>query len=86
MSKIDDGGPAFPCPEALEGQWFGMSLRDWLAGHAMQALIAMSNEDFNSTYSMTRTDLPCDVFTDIGEIAYLHADATIAARQKGGGE
>ena len=38
---IDDGGPAFPCPEIdFVEPWFGMSLRDYFAGQALPAVIA----------------------------------------------
>ena len=33
MSKVDDGGPAFPCGVPMLN---GMSLRVWLAAHAPQ--------------------------------------------------
>ncbi len=40
--SIDNGGPAFPCvlhPESREGQGLsGMTLRDYFAAKAMQAL------------------------------------------------
>lgn len=40
MSEIKDGGAAFPVPsDGSFGTWAGMSLRDWLAGQAMAALI-----------------------------------------------
>ena len=38
MSKINDGGPAFPMPASTDGNGnvtfaeYGMSLRDWFAG------------------------------------------------------
>jgi hypothetical protein len=37
MSKINDGGPAFPIPD--EG-WPGMTLRDWFAGQALAGISA----------------------------------------------
>lgn len=44
----DDGGPAFPVPHSVDGNWqpsplpefTGMSLRDWFAGHALAGLTA----------------------------------------------
>jgi hypothetical protein len=36
MSKINDGGPAFPMhPNSWE---YGMTLRDWFAGQALEGL------------------------------------------------
>jgi hypothetical protein len=46
MSKIDDGGPAFPGAWHPDMGWsphqtpFGMSLRDWFAGMALSGLIS----------------------------------------------
>lgn len=37
MTK-DTGGPAFPCPDEFKPE-FGMTLRDYFAARAMQALI-----------------------------------------------
>ena len=35
MTKVDDGGSAFPIPEDETNlRLYGMSLRDWFAGHA----------------------------------------------------
>ena len=47
MSEIDTGGPAFPhSSEDPDGQirthWFGMTLRDYFAAKAMQAVIGNS--------------------------------------------
>ncbi len=42
MTKIDDGGPAFPAgyhPEGNSADQFGMTLRDWFAGQAMAAMV-----------------------------------------------
>jgi len=40
MSDIDDGGPAFPRSGDNFGRTReGMSLRDWFAGQAMQAMV-----------------------------------------------
>lgn len=40
MSKIDDGGPAFPCDSREAREFAGMALRDYFAGLAMQAIVA----------------------------------------------
>lgn len=40
MSKINDGGPAFPSDRFGET---GMRLRDWFAGQALAGLIACPN-------------------------------------------
>ena len=47
MSKIDEGGAAFPFaatdPSNVERQTNGMTLRDWFAGQALAGIIASSN-------------------------------------------
>ena len=37
---INDGGPAFPLKEPLTSDCLGMSLRDYFAAKAMQAMIS----------------------------------------------
>lgn len=39
MSARDDGGPAFPLVTGIESLYDGMSLRDYFAAKAMQALV-----------------------------------------------
>ena len=36
MTKIDDGGPAFPVVDLSKTRYSGMSLRAWFAGEAMK--------------------------------------------------
>lgn len=74
MSDIDDGGPAFPCPETEKYHpQFGMSLRDWFAGMALPACTHVC------------TPLECETGESMhGMIArrsYELADAMIAARK-----
>ena len=71
MSKIDDGGPAFPRPGVYDATWrhvsggqSGMSLRDWIAVQA--------RPDF-----MKITSNP----TELARLCYEHADAMIARRK-----
>lgn len=50
MSKRDDGGPAYPTARfdnALRDEpvgFYGMSLRDWFAGQALQGFLADSSQ------------------------------------------
>ena len=67
-SKIDDGGPAFPVGDVKTHGTFGMSLRDWFAGMAMQGLVA-SNDDGAG-----------DRIDDVPRYAYSIADAMLKAR------
>lgn len=73
MSKIDDGGFAFPIP-ATEHNYaeFGMTIRDWFAGKALAGLLACQDTVGTNV--------------DIARSVYALADAMIAERRKGGGE
>ena len=73
MSKIDDGGPAFPwhsdgCVPDIEPS-LGMSLRDWFAGQALAGIYANS----------AGTDLGKGA---LAEEMYSIADAMLAARKE----
>lgn len=79
MSKIDDGGPAFPTPvctdtsvdSLLYSEWEGMTLRDYFAAKAMQGMLAADAPEY--TYHNNRPSLV--------ENAYMVADAMLAARK-----
>ena len=84
MTKISDGGPAFPHlsadPEKVNqlGQSIlhpepGMSLRDWFAGRAMQGM--QGNPEFDRNTS-----------SQIAQQACVMADAMLAARNEGESE
>lgn len=71
----DDGGPAFPLPQATSDEREvsvrqyaepGMSLRDWFAG---QALTGLSSKNGSVSETTAR-------------IAYRYADAMLAERNK----
>lgn len=75
MSEIKDGGPAFPIP-LQEGQSYqghapcdGMTLRDYFAAKAMQAIIAANNFDGP------------DYADGIAVDSYEMADAMLRARE-----
>lgn len=74
MSNIDDGGPAFPSPDSVYangergyGAW-GMTLRDWLAGKALQGMLA------NPAYNSASNEV-------LSSHAYDLADRMIAVRK-----
>jgi hypothetical protein len=83
MSKIEDGGPAFPCVnEQLHSGHAasGMSLRDWFAG---QALVGLCSQDERlATVAQKSGQSPERI---IAFAAYEVADAMLAARKTGGG-
>jgi hypothetical protein len=78
MSKINDGGPAFPFGQISEitGQpingYFdpGMTLRDWFATYATDADIAAIQNPPHGAQNITRW-----------AARYLHADAMLRARE-----
>ena len=76
MSKINDGGPAFPnVPDGAGGKFYdwdrGMTLRDWFAGQALIGLI----QGYATAYG-SPTSAPDEVVNE----AFSYADAMIAAR------
>ena len=78
MSKINDGGPAFPSEqhETQDGTWNqtferGMTLRDYFAGQALAGL--MASEADGGVYLADHAALR----------AYEFADAMLKARESG---
>lgn len=70
----DNSGPAFPHPGGasdytVQVSHMGMSLREWFAGRAMQALVANNVR-------------PRDSYETMAKGAYAMADAMIAERGK----
>lgn len=86
MSKINDGGPAFPShsgdPEMIDPRnrisCGGMTLRDWFAGQALAAMASTPKETTEAANAagMSRTDF-------VTECAYQLADAMLKAREGG---
>jgi hypothetical protein len=69
MSKINDGGSAFP--NRRHGvQSPGLTLRDWFATHATDADIAAIQNPPHGAQNITRY-----------EARYIHADAMLKARE-----
>lgn len=98
MSKndqIDDGGPAFPNGECsgcgtdhapVKHLFMGMSLRDWFAGQAMQAIIAKTpfvDMTAPSRESAQQHDKTVERLVATTQGAYLYADAMLSARKSG---
>lgn len=77
MSKIENGGPAFPGPDQMETQvdiHEGMTLLDWFAGLAMQGMLAYPGDERRGSYHSNST--PDLIAVD----AYGLADAMLRAR------
>ena len=69
MTTPKDGGPAFPTALMSNGPHeYGMSLRDWFAGMALQGLLAAPSTSGNAE--------------QFAGVAYCHADAMLAEREK----
>ena len=76
MEKKNDGGPAFPVPHSIDGNWVkepvpefcGMSLRDHFAGLAMQSLVG-NGASLGSDEGLAKR-------------AYSVADAMLKAREQ----
>jgi hypothetical protein len=84
--------PAFPQnPVGCEndGSWEtqpfpGMSLRDWFAGQALVGFLANAEICRNASEEADRLSVP--IVRVYASDAYIHADAMLAERAKGGTE
>jgi hypothetical protein len=70
-----EGGPAFPA-KTSDVNFKGMSLRDWFAGQALNAIVAAYVRDFDGTPNVKGATAT----------AFDFADAMIAARKTGGSD
>jgi len=81
MSKINDGGAAFPHEpkkwssdgffvKDIESSGSGMTLRDYFAAAALTGIRANDSVEWNE-------------YSGIAKCAYLQADAMLAARKEG---
>lgn len=78
MAK-DDGGPAFPLPDTEKYYGSrGMTLRDYFAAAAMQALFAVELKNV-TVHGETVTAMTPSLRA---ELAYAEADAMLAERAK----
>ena len=81
MSKINDGGAAFPLPKQVFGENIhleyadkGMTLRDYFAAAALQGIIT------KGTYTSVAM-MSCGKSFDYERLAYMVADRMIEARK-----
>ena len=73
MSKINDGGPAFSCPEDESNmRKKGMSLRDYFAAKAMQAWFSDQEASFSDPKMQERA----------AKYSYMIADQMLKERLK----
>ena len=79
-APINNGGSAFPLPASTMPngghQWheYGMTLRDWFAGQALQGYLAGRNNNLSENPSNFTAQKAC-------RDCYAYADAMIAARE-----
>lgn len=76
MSKIDTGGPAFPCDltaydSEVQQEMGGMTLRDYFAAKAMQSFTVDVGWKSDQKW-----------FEEVAEGAYRQADAMLKERNK----
>lgn len=86
MSKINDGGPAYPLHLGVLPDWqgqVGMSLRDAAALAAFPAIIAATSA---GQHHPRKCEGETELIFAIARDAYLAADAFIVARAKGGAD
>ena len=79
MSKIEDGGPAFPREDYQSDQapgQSGMSLRDWFAGQIFASIMG-SAEGLGTIEKHHREQL----LLEAAKMCYESADAMIAIRK-----
>lgn len=81
MSKVNDGGPAFPVVVPTDFQFAedGMTLRDWFAGQALTGLLAHQQEDGSGFLHELGPGAAAHQ-------AYRFADAMLRARQSQEGD
>lgn len=78
--------PAFPvylkggCFAFAAGEYPGMTLRDWFAGQALQGLL--NRQHLSVPVCPRCKTVADDPGEHYSEIAYLYADAMLAAREK----
>lgn len=78
MSNINTGGPAFPVPDLHNN---GMTLRDYFAAKAMQALLTKQGPYGDDVGKQYRDDV--QHVDELAGYAYIQADAMLKARKGG---
>lgn len=69
---MNDGGQAFPHGNPTDGGDIGMTLRDWLAGQALNGMNA--NPDLMDYITAGKLD---NLARDLAKVAYIQADAML---------
>ena len=90
MSKLYNGGPAFPagriCIDGVEQDANGMSLRAWLAGQALAGILATyANPDSGGacwSLETLKDELPTKERKMVAANCVAYADAMLAELEK----
>jgi hypothetical protein len=81
ITKINDGGPAFPCPDDYNQDGdpvygpknlHGMTLRDWFAGQALDGYLASWSDESDGNFFEPN---------HVAKSMYAFADAMLEARE-----
>ncbi len=79
---MEDGGPAFPTPgDYTTHRTMGMSMRDWMAGLAMQGMLASLPESDHPGFIR---GIDGQVAGGLARVSYTIADAMLKARSRSG--
>ena len=90
----DNGGPAFPVPSICNANGDvqygvdGMSLRDWLAGQALNGILSQPPSTLMASYrslwepAVKESDSMSEFCTKLVRFGYCIADAAITERKK----
>ena len=84
MSDKDNGGPAYPAPDAARARFgetesdafMGMTLRDYLAAKAMQGMLAYPGDEQRGSHHNNND------YDGVSSMAYAYADAMLEERAK----
>lgn len=79
MDRINDGGQAFPNPETgREIGTPGMTLRDYFAAQAMNAIMGLTMPDIGISKELLSKAMP----EVCAKTSYVFADAMLAERER----
>lgn len=87
MSKIEDGGPAFPVTAGNNVFATGMSLRDWFAGQFLSMGSETADDPLPVAEDASQHDIDAalrEYWREVARVAYIAADAFIEARSAKG--
>jgi hypothetical protein len=82
METIDKSPSAFPCPAERHGDSAGLSIRDYFAAKAMQAILGSIMSDKQTVIAIhVSENLRQEMPIHCSNMAYVVADAMLKARE-----